>query len=120
MFLILQIEKNAIKPSTDIVIFSNNNISNLTSEDISKTNLDTYIKEKGLFKKEVDVKTIAQKVKKQKEYYRRRYVSNKLAKESNLKYFIKKGKPILMDPTLQEFIIATTDGFDKLPIVLKR
>jgi len=48
-----------------------------------------------------------------------RYISNKVAKDSNLKYFIKKGVPIQMDPGVSQFVISTTAEFGKLPKILQ-
>lgn len=48
-----------------------------------------------------------------------RKISNKIAQESNLKYFIKKGKQIQLDERVQEFVINTTSDFDKLEKVIK-
>jgi hypothetical protein len=44
----------------------------------------------------------------------RAYVSNATAKKSNLKYFIKKGKPIQMHSDVIDFVEGTTADFDKL------
>lgn len=70
---------------------------------------------KGIFKKTATEEQKAQR----KEYFRSRYVSNKLAKESNLKYFIKKGRPIMTNKHIDDFVVATTKEFDKLPVILK-
>lgn len=43
-----------------------------------------------------------------------RKVSNKIAEQSNLKYFIKKGKQIQLDERVQNFVKDTTADFDKL------
>lgn len=48
-----------------------------------------------------------------------RYISNKIARESNLKYFIKKGVPIQMHPRVAAFVSATTVDFNKLPKLLQ-
>lgn len=48
-----------------------------------------------------------------------RYISNKVARESNLKYWIRKGKPIQIDPGVAAFVVSTTKDFDKLPKVLR-
>ena len=48
-----------------------------------------------------------------------RRVSNKIANNSNLRHFIRKGIPIQMHPRLQAFIVATTKDFDKLPKKLR-
>lgn len=48
-----------------------------------------------------------------------RYISNKVAAQSNLKYFIKKGRPIQLDPDVKDFVISTTQEFNKLPRFLK-
>lgn len=83
---------DAIQPHTDIAIFSNEQLTRLEQPSISE---------------ERDIEDT------------KRYISNKIAMESNAKYFIKKGKPIQLDPGVYDFIVATTKGFDKLPIVLK-
>ena len=49
----------------------------------------------------------------------RRKVSNVEAAQSNLKYWIKKGKPIQVNPKIQNFVKATTTDFDKLPTKIK-
>ncbi len=48
-----------------------------------------------------------------------RYISNKVAAQSNLKYFIKKGRPIQLDPDVRDFVVSTTQDFNKLPRFLK-
>lgn len=45
---------------------------------------------------------------------KRTYISNKEAAKSNLKYFIKKGKPIQMHSAVAAFVEGTTADFDKL------
>ena len=49
-----------------------------------------------------------------------RYISNTEASKSNLKYWIKKGRSIYMDPSIANFVIATTNDFDKLAPVVQR
>lgn len=49
-----------------------------------------------------------------------RYISNKIANESNLKYWIKKGVPIQVDPGVANFVVATTKDFEKLPAILRK
>lgn len=49
-----------------------------------------------------------------------RYISNKVAQESNLKYWIQKGKPIQIDQGVANFVVATTKDFTKLPRVLQQ
>lgn len=66
-------------------------------------------------------KETTKRLKKQKakknEYHRLRYIPNYVARRSNLKYFIRTGVPIRMDPGLANFIEATTNDndFNKLP-----
>lgn len=50
----------------------------------------------------------------------RRYISNKVARESNLKYFMRKGRPIQLDPGVAAFVVGTTKDFEKLPPVLRK
>ena len=49
-----------------------------------------------------------------------RKISNEYARQSNLKYFIKKGQPIQLDERVQQFVIDTTDDFDKLEPVIQK
>lgn len=49
-----------------------------------------------------------------------RYISNKVARQSNLKYWIKKGQSIMIDPKVANFVIATTNDFDKLSPTIQR
>lgn len=49
-----------------------------------------------------------------------RYISNKVAKQSNLKYWVKKGQMIQVDPNVANFVIATTNDFDKLSPTIQR
>ena len=49
-----------------------------------------------------------------------RKISNKIAQESNLKYFIKPGRQIQLDERVQQFVINTTADFDKLESVIKK
>ena len=56
---------------------------------------------------------------KQREYYRARHISNKVAQESNLRYWIKKGVPIQINPGIAQFVINTTNDFENLPKVLQ-
>ncbi len=44
----------------------------------------------------------------------RKYISNAKASKSNLKFFIKKGKPIQIHSDTAAFVEGTTDNFDKL------
>ena len=48
-----------------------------------------------------------------------RTMKNKIAKESNMKYWIKKGAKIQAHPKVREFVIGTTKEFDKLPDFLR-
>lgn len=48
-----------------------------------------------------------------------RYISNKEAAQSNLKYWIKKGRPIQIDPDVKNFVVSTTHDFDKLSKAIK-
>lgn len=56
---------------------------------------------------------------KQREYYRARHISNKVAQESNLRYWIKKGVPIQINPGIAQFVVNTTNDFENLPKVLQ-
>ena len=49
-----------------------------------------------------------------------RKISNEYARQSNLIYFIKKGQQIQLDERVQEFVINTTDDFDKLEPVIQK
>jgi hypothetical protein len=49
-----------------------------------------------------------------------RKISNEYARQSNLKYFIKKGQQIQLDERVQQFVINTTDDFDKLEPVIQK
>lgn len=49
-----------------------------------------------------------------------RYISNEVARQSNLKYWIRKGTPIMVDPAIAKFVISTTKDFDQLPKILQR
>lgn len=49
-----------------------------------------------------------------------RKISNEYARQSNLKYFIKKGQPIQLDERVQQFVIDTTDDSDKLEPVIQK
>ena len=49
-----------------------------------------------------------------------RKISNEFARQSNLKYFIKKGQPIQLDERVQQFVIDTTDDSDKLEPVIQK
>ena len=92
-----QIEKatpKSIDVSQDILIRGE------TAEEDAKTNIDTA--------KAFD-----------KVFGKTRYITNKRANESNLKYFVKKGVPIQMHPGIADFIESTTTEFDKLPTILK-
>ena len=80
--------ENTTKPSTDIIVFSNNQI-------VSEVEDASQISES-------------------------RKISNEFARQSNLKYFIKKGQPIQLDERVQEFVINTTDDFDKLEPVIQK
>ena len=48
-----------------------------------------------------------------------RYISNKVAQNSNLKYFIRKGVPIQMDSGVANFVVSTTAEFKSLPKFLQ-
>ena len=49
-----------------------------------------------------------------------RKISNEYARQSNLKYFIKEGQQIQLDERVQQFVINTTDDFDKLEPVIQK
>lgn len=53
-------------------------------------------------------------------YSNSRFISDKIANESNLKYFKKKGRSIYMHPNLKRFIIATTHDFASLDPYLQK
>lgn len=53
-------------------------------------------------------------------YDNSRFISDKIANESNLKYFKKKGRSIYMHPNLKRFIIATTHDFASLDPYLQK
>lgn len=80
--------ENTTKPSTDIIVFSNNQI-------VSEVEDASQISES-------------------------RKISNEYARQSNLKYFIKKGQPIQLDERVQQFVIDTTDDSDKLEPVIQK
>ena len=64
-------------------------------------------------KEGISFRNMAQVEKKEKDR-RSRYVPNYKAEESNLKYYIEKGKRIQLDPAIQDFIIATTGHEDEV------
>lgn len=47
------------------------------------------------------------------------YVNNTRANKSNMKYFVKKGKPIIIHPAVLNFVEKTTSNFGKLPKYLQ-
>jgi hypothetical protein len=51
---------------------------------------------------------------------KKRYISNKVASQSNLKYWIKKGKQIQLDPGVRKFVVSTTANFESLPKYLQQ
>lgn len=85
--------KRALQPSTVIAVFSNDNISNKRSliyQDYSQ------ISESRVF------------------------TNNTEALQSNMKYYVEKGKRILTDRRIKNFVVNTTADFDKLePVVQK-
>lgn len=85
--------KSARQPSTIFVVFDNKNIKSKKSLIYGDTS--SQISES-------------------------RKVSNKIAEQSNLKYFIKKGEQIQLDERVQQFVIDTTDDFDKLEPVIQK
>lgn len=108
--------KNLRIPSTDVVIFNNNNLVDL-SEQGRRVSQDILIKGET---PEEDTKTNIDSAKAfNKVLGKTRYVPNKRANLSNLKFFVKKGVPIQMHPGVADFIEGTTANFDKLPKVLK-
>ena len=79
---------------------------------------DIFIKGKTIDEK--DTKTNIDTAKAfDKVFGKTRYITNKRANQSNLKYFVKKGVPIQMHPGVADFIESTTTEFDKLPTILK-
>ncbi len=52
-------------------------------------------------------------------YNRDRYITNKEARKSNLKYYIQKGVTIRLHPGVAAFVEATTHDFTKLPTILQ-
>jgi hypothetical protein len=98
--------KLAVKPSTDVVIFDNNLLTDIKEIKIDKSG--KIISEERVIKP-----------KETKETKEARYINNKVAAQSNLKYFIRKGRPLEPDPDVRDFVISTTKDFNKLPIFLK-
>lgn len=107
----------ATQPSTDVVIFNNDNI--VSREVISSTSESRDLDSKKSATEKETVKRLKRQKAKEQEYHRLRYIPNKVAKESNLKYFIRTGIPIRMDPGLANFITSTTKDFDRLPDIIK-
>lgn len=101
--------KLAVKPSTDVVIFDNSLLTDIKEIKIDKSG--KIISEERVIK--------PKETKETKETKEARYISNKVAAQSNLKYFIRKGRPLEPDPDVREFVISTTQDFNKLPIFLK-
>lgn len=85
--------KNARQPSTIFVVFDNKNIKSKKS--LIYGDASSQISES-------------------------RKVSNKIAEQSNLKYFIKKGEQIQLDERVQDFVKDTTADFDKLEPVIQK
>lgn len=136
---------NSRKPSTDVVVFDNKNINNLKQKVYDKkytkisdltVDIDSDIFIKGIKPKEgtklksydttiksdqlEDIRTNIDTAKAfDKMLGKTRYITNKRANLSNLKYFVKKGVPIQMHPGIADFIEGTTNEFEKLPIILK-
>lgn len=98
--------KLATKPSTDVVIFDNNSLTDIRETEIDQSG--KVISEERVIKP-----------KETEETKEARYISNKVAAQSNLKYFIKKGRPIQLDPDVRDFVVSTTQDFNKLPRFLK-
>ena len=108
--------KQLREPSTDVVVFNNDNLVDLAEQGIPVSK-DILIKGETA---EEDTKTNIDTAKAfDKVLGKTRYIPNKRANESNLKYFVKKGVPIQMHPGVADFIESTTTEFDKLPNVLK-
>lgn len=104
--------KLAVKPSTDVVIFDNSLLTDIKEIKIDKSG--KIISEERVIKPKETKDT-----KETKETKEARYINNKVAAQSNLKYFVKKGRPIQLDPDVRDFVVSTTQDFNKLPRFLK-
>lgn len=61
------------------------------------------------------VKKLKEVTKKEKAKAKNRiYITNKVADQSNMKYFKKKGKPIYIHQGVNDFVVATTDYYNNL------
>lgn len=81
---------------------------------ISPTTKDEYSQTKEYLQNLIDEDVVSQPFAYQAPSKNRKYIRNTTAAKSNLKYFIKKGKPIQMHMDVAAFIEGTTDNFDKL------
>ena len=106
----------ATKPSTDLIIFEDTPV--LFRQQLAQGPTKVASKDEPLTK--TTKKKETEKKETEKEKKPSRYISNKEAAQSNLKYFMKKGVPIQMDPNVKDFIVTTTHDFDMLSKVLQQ
>lgn len=85
------------KLTNDVIVLRGYDVKRLTGE--NEADIDVAWKE--------DLKSMS------------RYISNETAAKSNLKYWIKKGTPIQIDGRVGNFVVSTTNEFNKLPKVLR-
>lgn len=85
------------KLTNDVIVLRGYDVKRLTGE--NEADIDVAWKE--------DLKSMS------------RFVSNETAAKSNLKYWIKKGTPIQIDGRVGNFVVSTTNEFNKLPKVLR-
>ena len=135
--------ENYSKPGTNLIVFDTDTLRRATTEDNNRfqqawrnkfetlnpettSNADT-MGQPGTTTYEAEFRKFAEEYAKLDRSFAdgfgdedRRYISNKVARESNLKYFMKKGRPIQLDPGVAAFVVGTTKDFAKLPAVLRK
>ena len=103
--------ENSMKPSTDVVIFDKTK-AKITNETKYSEDRDLKLAKNWRNQNKMNQEQL-------NKYNRDRYITNKEARESNLKYYIQKGVPIRMHPGVAAFVEATTSDFTKLPTILQ-
>lgn len=111
---------NGEQLTNDLIVFDRSSLKRVTTDD-NKQFLRRYMQD-TIDADRYEDRHDAEYIKEYIENYEQnnsqisesRKVSNKIAEQSNLKYFIKKGQQIQLDERVQDFVKDTTADFDKL------
>ncbi len=126
--VIANVNEDGIR-STDLVLMAKGHLKRVTvgSPDVNLDASEIYAKPKKSTNQEstgvsenFEAEIEKKRAERNRKYHLDRYISNKRASQSNLKYYIQPGNQIRLDPALADFVESTTANFDKLPAILQK